>query len=113
MMLNKNLRPGLSFSIAVAILFLAGLACNTLLPEIDVPAAPGLPTENPYTEVPRIELEIAVAAFDTGAAVFVDVRGEDQYAQSHVPGALSIPLSQIAARMGELDPDDWIITYCT
>jgi 3-mercaptopyruvate sulfurtransferase SseA len=63
--------------------------------------------------VPRVSLEEAKAAFDAGTAVFVDVRGADDYATGHIAGALSIPLSDIEAASAELDPGDWIITYCT
>ncbi len=61
--------------------------------------------------VERIDPQDAYAAHQQGQAVFVDVRGSDEYAQSHVAGAVSIPLLELADRVAELDPDDWIITY--
>lgn len=64
-------------------------------------------------EVQRVSLADAKAAYDIGNAVFLDVRGIEQYQESHIPGALSIPLSDITDRMDELDPGSWIITYCT
>jgi rhodanese-related sulfurtransferase len=45
--------------------------------------------------------------------VFVDVRSAGSYAASHIPGALSIPLGELDARLDELDPAARIITYCT
>ena len=93
------------------IVLLAVLACNLTAPE--QPQAPAFPTENPHFEVERITLEKAKAAYDNGTAVFLDVRGAGSYAQGHIPGALSIPSSQLQSRLGELDPDQWIITYCT
>ena len=45
--------------------------------------------------------------------MFVDVRDIASYQQSHIPGALSIPLDELASRKNELNPNDWIITYCT
>jgi len=102
-------RRSVTAAIAGAALLFAALACNSLLPQ----GVPGFPTENPYLEVPRVTPEEAIAAYNSGAAVFVDVRGTDQYSQSHIAGALSIPLTEIEARIGELDPNDWIITYCT
>ena len=69
--------------------------------------------EEPLSEVPRIPLEEAKAAFDTQEAVFLDVRDSATYLESHIPGAVSIPLTELEARLGELDQDDWIITYCT
>ena len=67
----------------------------------------------PYPEVPRVSLEDAKAAYDSQAAVFVDVRGEQYYQQAHIAGALSLPEDQLPARLSELDPQEWIITYCT
>jgi rhodanese-related sulfurtransferase len=45
--------------------------------------------------------------------VFLDVRYAEDYAAGHIPGALSIPLTELETRLGELDRTDWIITYCT
>ena len=64
-------------------------------------------------EVQRVTPEEAKAAFDSGAAVFLDVRSHTIYLQSHIPGALSIPLAELKPRIAELDPAQWIITYCT
>lgn len=63
--------------------------------------------------VTRISLDEAKAAFDSGEAVFVDVRDAPAYQENHIPGAVSIPLAELETRLGELNPDEWIITYCT
>jgi hypothetical protein len=67
----------------------------------------------PAGEVERVALEEARQAHASGAAVFVDVRGEAAYAEAHIAGARLIPLAELEQRLGELDPNDWIITYCT
>jgi 3-mercaptopyruvate sulfurtransferase SseA len=64
-------------------------------------------------EVRRITLEESKAAFDNGEAVFLDVRSASSYGASHIPGASSIPLAELQSRIGELDSNQWIITYCT
>ncbi|MBI5840627.1 MAG: rhodanese-like domain-containing protein [Chloroflexi bacterium] len=101
--------------IAGAALFAAALACNFASPQqaTDFPTPPPFATENPYYEVERVSLEEAKAAFDSGAAIFVDARSAASYAESHIPGALSIPVAELESRLNELDPDQWIITYCT
>jgi 3-mercaptopyruvate sulfurtransferase SseA len=101
--------------IAGTILFVTTLACSFSLPQQGqgLPTPPAFPTENPYYEVPRVTLEEAKAAFDGNSAVFVDTRSETSYADGHIPGALSIPVSELESRINELDPDQWIITYCT
>jgi 3-mercaptopyruvate sulfurtransferase SseA len=73
-----------------------------------------IPNQNiPYPEVARVELTNAKAAFDTGKAVFVDVRDQAYFENGHIPGAQSIPLDQLEQRLNELNPNDWIILYCT
>jgi rhodanese-like protein len=99
------------------LVLLAGLAlvlsaCSSTAETPQPSPAIGEP-QIPESEVPRVPLEDAKAAFDSGTAVFVDVRGAGSYEESHVPGALSIPLPEIETRLGELDPQQWIITYCT
>jgi rhodanese-related sulfurtransferase/DNA-binding transcriptional ArsR family regulator len=49
----------------------------------------------------------------TGAGVTVlDVRPREEYAAGHIPGAVSIPLNELAARLAELPDDGQIIAYC-
>jgi 3-mercaptopyruvate sulfurtransferase SseA len=72
-----------------------------------------LPTEDPLPKIERVSLQDAKAAFDNGSAVFVDVRDAQSYASEHLKGAKSIPLGDIPTRLGELDKNAWIITYCT
>jgi rhodanese-related sulfurtransferase len=66
-------------------------------------------------EVPRVSLEEAEAALDSGAAIFVDVRSPAAYETSHTAGAISIPLGEIERNLTglALEKDQWIITYCT
>jgi len=89
----------------------ATLACNFTAP--DQPQAPAFPTEDQHLDIERVSLLEARAAFDGGTAVFVDVRSSASYADAHIPGALSIPGTELESRLNELDPEQWIITYCT
>ncbi len=63
--------------------------------------------------VTRIAVVDARYAFDAGVATFLDVRNGRSYEAAHVPGAVWIPLEDLAARASELDPAGIIITYCT
>lgn len=67
----------------------------------------------PFPEVERISVQDAKAAYDAGTAVFVDVRGDELYNTGHIPGAISIAENEMVTRFSELNPNDWIITYCT
>ena len=66
-------------------------------------------------EVPRISLEEARVAFESGAALIVDVRSPAAFETNHIVGAISVPLGEIERNpMGlDLAKDQWIITYCT
>lgn len=67
----------------------------------------------PFADVPRVSVADAKAAFDLGSAIFVDVRGEPYYTQGHIQDALSIPETDLDTALAQLDPQAWIITYCT
>ena len=77
------------------------------------------PTDNPHSheetfpETPRVTLAEAKAALDARSAVFVDVRSAQAYQESHIASSINIPLAELEARINELDPARWIITYCT
>jgi len=101
---------GLLLIIAVVILAMQ----NKPSPEVLLPTV-GISSqgEESYPEIQRVSLEDAKAALDAKTAVFVDVRGDSLYTASHIPGALSIPLTDLENHLDELNPADWIITYCT
>jgi rhodanese-related sulfurtransferase/DNA-binding transcriptional ArsR family regulator len=44
--------------------------------------------------------------------VILDVRPALEYAQGHIPGARSIPVDELRARLSELSPTQEIIAYC-
>jgi hypothetical protein len=67
--------------------------------------------ERSYPEIPRVEVDDARAAHDSGEAVFVDVRDADSYRAGHIPGAVSIPLPEVEGRLAELEPSAWYIPY--
>ncbi len=43
--------------------------------------------------------------------VLVDVRGQSDYAREHIPGAISLPRSELAARHGELAGATRLVVY--
>jgi rhodanese-related sulfurtransferase/rubrerythrin len=59
----------------------------------------------------------AVEARDTlaregGSYTLLDVRQPEEYEAEHLPGAKLIPLPELSARLGELDPSRPTIVYC-
>lgn len=110
---QRSLWPVVLIVTGFVLVAVAGLVIvNRQQPATPVPG-PDTLTELPFPAVQRVSLEDARRALDAGTAVFVDVRDRGSYEQAHIPAALSIPLDEIAARQDELDPDEWIITYCT
>jgi 3-mercaptopyruvate sulfurtransferase SseA len=65
------------------------------------------------SQVKRATLAEAKQAFDQDQAIFLDVRPPVTYEAGHVAGSLNIPLEELETRLGELDPQQWIIPYCT
>ncbi len=47
-----------------------------------------------------------------GLVTVLDLRPKDEFALGHVPGALNIPLRELEARLGEMDPRQEIVAYC-
>ncbi|MFH2006662.1 MAG: metalloregulator ArsR/SmtB family transcription factor [bacterium] len=42
----------------------------------------------------------------------IDVRPGDEYRTGHLPGARSVPLDELEARLAELPPDRAVVAYC-
>lgn len=112
---NRNFLVALVM-VAGGLLLIVGavlLIWNIQAPRTNTDTPPGAVGEATSQEINRVSLKDAKAAYDSGNAFFVDVRESEFYVQSHIPGALSIPLGELAERIGELNSQDWIITYCT
>lgn len=47
-----------------------------------------------------------------GLVTVIDVRPREEFVLGHVPGAVSVPLEELEARLAELDPATEIVAYC-
>ena len=47
-----------------------------------------------------------------GDVVVLDVRPSEEYAAGHIPGAVSVPISELKARIKELPKGKEIVAYC-
>src|SRR6516162_4390361 len=47
-----------------------------------------------------------------GTVTILDVRPGDEFALGHLPSALNIPLRELEARLGEIDPKQEVVAYC-
>ncbi|MTD57297.1 ArsR/SmtB family transcription factor [Amycolatopsis pithecellobii] len=75
----------------------------------EVPAARSAYLGPDTDHVSREEL---LRRVDSGQATVLDVRPAEEFAAGHIPGAVSIPLEELAARLAELPPDQEIVAYC-
>jgi rhodanese-related sulfurtransferase len=77
-------------------------------PSVRADLAAALPLEG-MRLMTRAEL---LAASKSGAVVVLDVRPGDEYAAAHLERALSIPLAELADRLGEIPADTEVVAYC-
>ncbi|MEV0714754.1 metalloregulator ArsR/SmtB family transcription factor [Asanoa sp. NPDC050611] len=61
------------------------------------------------TEIAREDLRTRIGAADV---VVLDVRPIEEYLAGHIPGALGIPVAELAERINELPEDAEIVVYC-
>ena len=77
----------------------------------------------PHTELARrtylgpedteaVDTDELLRRLGAGDAVILDVRPEAEYAAGHLPGAVNIPLEQLAGRLSELPRDAEVVAYC-
>src|SRR6266508_6633564 len=91
----------------VATLFaLLRTVANAHLPDVEAARVAYLGTD--AEQVTRAEL---LRRADSGVTV-LDVRPREEYAAGHVPGAVSVPLDELADRLAELPANQEIVAYC-
>jgi rhodanese-related sulfurtransferase len=77
----------------------------------------------PHTELARraylgpedtaaVDTDELLRRLGTSDVVILDVRPEPEYAAGHLPGAIHIPLEELAERIGELPRNHEIVAYC-
>lgn len=78
--------------------------------------ASSLPPYREYAtaaDVPRISVEEAKKEFDSGAAVIIDSRGEQAFAQEHITGSINLPGGSPDEKFAALPKDKKIFVYCS
>ena len=91
-------------SIFLLTLFLAG--CAAAAPES------GKQPEQNISGLQEIAMEEAQEIWRNKAAIFIDVRTPAEYKQGHVPGAVLIPLNELANRQSEVPKDKKVLLIC-
>jgi rhodanese-related sulfurtransferase len=67
----------------------------------------------PFGAVPEMDAADLAARLAEGAPLqLVDVRTRLEHERGHVPGAISVPITELAARLDELDPERPTVAIC-
>jgi rhodanese-related sulfurtransferase/DNA-binding transcriptional ArsR family regulator len=80
-------------------------------------------THRPHTDLARraylgpedtaaVDTDELLRRLASGQVVILDVRPEPEYVAGHLPGAIHIPLEELAERIGELPRDHEVVAYC-
>jgi len=82
---------------------------HTYLPDVRAARVSYLGREVDAEPVGREELLRRAAA---GDVTVIDVRPVEEYAAGHIPGAVSVPVDELANRLAELPLEAEIVAYC-
>lgn len=64
---------------------------------------------SPADAITRDEL---IRRRDAGEITLIDVRPHEEYRTGHIPGAINIPLAELADRLADLPADHDVVAYC-
>lgn len=62
--------------------------------------------------VKSVSIDELAEKLAAGKQVLIDVREPNEYAAGHVPGAVNIPLRQLASKVDKLDPNAETYLIC-
>ena len=80
--------------------------------KIEAPGATTTAGQPDISTARRISREDAMKMVKQKKAVYVDVRSKETFDEGHLPGAISVPLSELPARFKDLPSGKFLITYC-
>ncbi|HEV2258000.1 MAG TPA: metalloregulator ArsR/SmtB family transcription factor [Streptosporangiaceae bacterium] len=82
---------------------------RTHLPDAEAARAAYLGSDEPAEPVSRSEL---LRRAQAGEVLVIDVRPAAEYAAGHIPGAVSVPLDELTARLDTLPAATDVVAYC-
>jgi rhodanese-related sulfurtransferase/DNA-binding transcriptional ArsR family regulator len=77
------------------------------LPDVEAATAAYL---GPGTE--QVSREDLLRRARSGDVIVLDVRPRDEYAAGHIPGAISVPVEELADALSDIPADQEIVAYC-
>lgn len=103
-------------AVIVATAFVAGAAVAQMKLPAQPPATSAPPlvlSGEPLLEsAKRIPRDEAIQMVKQHKAVWIDVRARESFNEGHIAGAISIPESELKARIKDLPKNKFLITYC-
>ena len=107
---GKNVLYSLTNEADVVVLIKAlGLVGERNVAEVRQMMADYFNAKDTLAPITRDEL---MASLRDGVVTLLDVRPGDEFALGHLPGAVSMPLSELERRLSELPKDREIVAYC-
>jgi rhodanese-related sulfurtransferase/DNA-binding transcriptional ArsR family regulator len=77
--------------------------------DVDVARRAYLGSDDAVEEIGRADL---LRRAEAGDITVLDVRPAEEYVAGHIPGAVSVPVDQLAQRIAELPADVEVVAYC-
>ncbi|NGZ76471.1 metalloregulator ArsR/SmtB family transcription factor [Saccharibacillus alkalitolerans] len=65
-----------------------------------------------FEDAEEVTLEELAKRMESGEVTLIDVRPADEYEAAHIPGAVSVPIGELAEKLEALPADSKIVAYC-
>ena len=65
-----------------------------------------------YSDISSEDFREQFVSGESGEYQFIDVREEEEHAETHIPGATNIPLSEFMARVDDISEDSPVLLVC-
>lgn len=100
-------------SLLILVLGLSVAGCGVIAPTTAEVVAPQVVvSETPLELAPNLSVDEVADIMSSTSVVIVDVREDYEYADGHIPGAVLIPLAELANRVDEIPVDLPVILVC-
>ncbi|MBQ0924964.1 ArsR/SmtB family transcription factor [Saccharopolyspora endophytica] len=60
----------------------------------------------------RVSRDELLRRAESGDVVVLDVRPREEYEAGHIPGAVSVPVEELADKLGDIPADQEVVAYC-
>ncbi len=67
---------------------------------------------NSHLDVNGVSLEELKDKMESGEAILIDVRPKEEFNESHIPGAVSIPIEELNEKLASLPKNCEVVAYC-